>query len=55
MSTLDELRAKRLLLIENLAAEADQIAAIDCEIEEIQMMQFLEDDLNQQQEATACE
>ncbi len=54
MNKLESLRARRLALIESLAAAADQIAAIDCEIEEIQM-QFLEDDLNQQQGATACE
>jgi|WetSurSiteA1Bulk_404760.scaffolds.fasta_scaffold244659_2 hypothetical protein len=38
------LRAERLNLIKSLANTADQIAAIDCEIEAIEM-QFLEDDL----------
>ena len=52
MDKLDALRARRLALIESLAAAADEIAAIDCEIEEIHM-QFLED--NRQQEATVCE
>lgn len=54
MDKLESLRARRLALIESLAATADQIAALDSEIEEIQM-QFLENDLNRQQEATACE
>jgi hypothetical protein len=44
MNDLQVLRAKRLNLIESLAKAADQIAAIDCEIEAIEM-EFLEDDL----------
>jgi hypothetical protein len=52
MNKLELLRAKRLELIKNIAATADQIAALDCEIEAIQM-NLLEDDLNQQQEAIA--
>mgnify|MGYP003587529770 CR=1 FL=1 len=51
MNTLDELRARRLLLIENIANAADEIAALDCEIEALQM-NLLEEDLNQM-EATA--
>jgi len=51
MNRLEQLRAKRLELIKNIAAAADQIAALDCEIEAIQM-NLLEEDLNQQ-EATA--
>jgi len=52
MNELEKLRAKRLELIKYIAAAADQIAALDCEIEAIQM-NLLEEDLNQQQEATA--
>jgi len=52
MNKLELLRAKRLELIKNIAAAADQIAALDCEIEAIQM-NLLEEDLNQQQEAIA--
>lgn len=52
MNRLEQLRAKRLELIKNIAAAADQIAALDCEIEAIQM-NLLEEDLNQQQEAIA--
>ena len=52
MNKLESLRAKRLELIKNIAAAADQIAALDCEIEAIQM-NLLEEDLNRQQEATA--
>ena len=52
MNKLELLRAKRLELIKNIAATADQIAALDCEIEAIQM-NLLEEDLNQQQEAIA--
>ncbi len=37
MNRLEQLRAKRLELIKNIAAAADQIAALDCEIEAIQM------------------
>ena len=51
MNRLEQLRAKRLELIKNIAVAADQIAALDCEIEAIQM-NLLEEDLNQQ-EATA--
>ena len=51
MNKLESLRAKRLELIKNIAVTADQIAALDCEIEAIQM-NLLEEDLNQQ-EATA--
>lgn len=51
MNRLEQLRAKRLELIKNIATTADQIAALDCEIEAIQM-NLLEEDLNQQ-EATA--
>jgi len=52
MNKLELLRAKRLELIKNIAAAADQIAALDCEIEAMQM-NLLEEDLNQQQEAIA--
>lgn|GEM_PF-1461620 len=52
MNELEKLRAKRLELIKNIAATADQIAALDCEIEAIQM-NLLEEDLNRQQEAVA--
>ena len=52
MNELEQLRAKRLELIKNIATAADQIAALDCEIEAIQM-NLLEEDLNQQQEAVA--
>ena len=52
MNELEQLRAKRLELIKNIAVAADQIAALDCEIEAIQM-NLLEEDLNQQQEAIA--
>ena len=52
MNQLKELRAKRLLLIENIANSADEIAALDCEIEALQM-NLLEEDLNQIEEATA--
>ena len=52
MNELELLRAKRLELIKYIAATADQIAALDCEIEAIQM-NLLEEDLNQQQEAIA--
>ena len=52
MNRLEQLRAKRLELIKNIATAADQIAALDCEIEVIQM-NLLEEDLNRQQEATA--
>ena len=52
MNRLEQLRAKRLELIKNIATAADQIAALDCEIEAIQM-NLLEEDLNQQQEAIA--
>ena len=48
MNELEQLRAKRLELIKNIAATADQIAALDCEIEAIQM-NLLEEDLNQQE------
>ena len=48
MNRLEQLRAKRLELIKNIAAAADQIAALDCEIEAIQM-NLLEEDLNQQE------
>ena len=51
MNKLESLRAKRLELIKNIAVTADQIAALDCEIEAMQM-NLLEEDLNQQ-EATA--
>ena len=47
MNRLEQLRAKRLELIKNIAAAADQIAALDCEIEAIQM-NLLEEDLNQE-------
>jgi hypothetical protein len=47
MNRLEQLRAKRLELIKNIAVTADQIAALDCE------MNLLEEDLNQQQEAIA--
>jgi len=52
MNELEQLRAKRLELIKNIAVAADQIAALDCEIEAIQM-NLLEEDLNRQQEAVA--
>ena len=52
MNELEKLRAKRLELIKNIAVTADQIAALDCEIEAIQM-NLLEEDLNRQQEAVA--
>ena len=52
MNKLESLRAKRLELIKNIAVTADQIAALDCEIEAIQM-NLLEEDLNQRQEAVA--
>ena len=52
MNTLDELRARRLLLIENIANAADEIAALDCEIEALQM-NLLEEDLNQMEAAIA--
>ena len=52
MNELEKLRAKRLELIKNIATAADQIAALDCEIEAMQM-NLLEEDLNQQQEAIA--
>lgn len=52
MNELEQLRAKRLELIKNIAVTADQIAALDCEIEAIQM-NLLEEDLNRQQEAVA--
>lgn len=48
MNRLEQLRAKRLELIKNIAVAADQIAALDCEIEAIQM-NLLEEDLNQQE------
>jgi len=48
MNRLEQLRAKRLELIKNIATAADQIAALDCEIEAIQM-NLLEEDLNQQE------
>jgi hypothetical protein len=48
MNKLELLRAKRLELIKNIAAAADQIAALDCEIEAMQM-NLLEEDLNQQE------
>ena len=48
MNELEQLRAKRLELIKNIATAADQIAALDCEIEAIQM-NLLEEDLNQQE------
>ncbi len=48
MNELEQLRAKRLELIKNIAVTADQIAALDCEIEAIQM-NLLEEDLNQQE------
>jgi len=48
MNELEQLRAKRLELIKYIAAAADQIAALDCEIEAIQM-NLLEEDLNQQE------
>lgn len=48
MNELETLRAKRLELIKNIATAADQIAALDCEIEVIQM-NLLEEDLNQQE------
>ena len=48
MNKLESLRAKRLELIKNIAVTADQIAALDCEIEAIQM-NLLEEDLNQQE------
>ena len=47
MNRLEQLRAKRLELIKKIAAAADQIAALDCEIEAIQM-NLLEEDLNQE-------
>lgn len=47
MNKLESLRAKRLELIKNIAVTADQIAALDCEIEAIQM-NLLEEDLNQE-------
>ena len=47
MNELEQLRAKRLELIKNIAVTADQIAALDCEIEAIQM-NLLEEDLNQE-------
>lgn len=37
MNELELLRAKRLELIKNIAVTADQIAALDCEIEAIQV------------------
>ena len=52
MNRLEILRARRLELIKNIATAADQIAALDCEIEAIQM-NLLEEDLNRQQEAVA--
>lgn len=52
MNRLEQLRAKRLELIKNIATAANQIAALDCEIEAIQM-NLLEEDLNRQQEAIA--
>jgi hypothetical protein len=51
MNKLELLRAKRLELIKNIAAAADQIAALDCEIEAMQM-NLLEEDLNQQEAMT---
>ena len=48
MNELELLRAKRLELIKNIATAADQIAALDCEIEAMQM-NLLEEDLNQQE------
>ena len=48
MNELEQLRAKRLELIKNIAVAADQIAVLDCEIEAIQM-NLLEEDLNQQE------
>jgi len=48
MNELEQLRAKRLELIKNIATAADQIAALDCEIEAMQM-NLLEEDLNQQE------
>ena len=48
MNRLELLRARRLELIKNIAVTADQIAALDCEIEAIQM-NLLEEDLNQQE------
>ena len=52
MNRLEQLRAKRLELIKYIAAAADQIATLDCEIEAIQM-NLLEEDLNRPQEAIA--
>ena len=52
MNELEQLRAKRLELIKRIATAADKIAALDCEIEAIQM-NLLEEDLNRQQEAIA--
>lgn len=46
MKQLESLRAKRLALIESIVVTADKIAAIDCEIEALQM-QYIEDDLIQ--------
>lgn len=43
MNRLEQLRAKRLELIKNIAVTADQIAALDCEIEAMQM-NLLEED-----------
>jgi len=48
MNELEQLRAKRLELIKNIAVTADQIAALDCEIEAMQM-NLLVEDLNQQE------
>ena len=48
MNRLEILRAKRLELIKNIAVAADQIAALDCEIEAMRM-NSLEEDLNQQE------
>lgn len=47
MNRLEQLRAKRLELIKTIAVTADQIAALDCEIEAIQM-NLLEEDSNQE-------
>ena len=52
MNELELLRAKRLELIKYIAATADQLAALDCEFESLQMNLF-EEDLNLQQEAAA--
>jgi len=43
MDRLKELRAKRLELIENIAATADKIAALDSEIERSNMQNLGDD------------